>query len=257
MNAPRHPTSRRWAILVVSDKPVVRARMIDVLCVAGDVSAADDSVGALHAVAARGSPFDIVIVECMRSPRTDVRACSEFVRSLFRRSPWLSIVLLTSPRDASRLAAELLLSGVRQVLRGPFRSMELTRAIEAVLRKLRQRPPVTPGVIGKVKRTLRFFGDDLADVPTLDDLAARATMSRSHFSHMFSAVIGMSLRTYVRNLRLQRASDLLLGSMLSVTAVAVECGFYDLPHLDKAFRRRLGMSPHAFRARYAKPRKPG
>jgi transcriptional regulator GlxA family with amidase domain len=41
--------------------------------------------------------------------------------------------------------------------------------------------------------------------------------------------------------------------MLSVTAVAVECGFYDLPHLDKAFRRHLGMSPHAFRARYAKP----
>ena len=47
---------------------------------------------------------------------------------------------------------------------------------------------------------------------TLHELAAMASMSRSHFSHTFHAVLGMSLRDYVRDLRLQRAHLLLLAS---------------------------------------------
>ena len=46
---------------------------------------------------------------------------------------------------------------------------------------------------------------------------------------------GLPLRGYVRELRLERAHALLLGGNLSSTAVAVESGFYDLPHFDKAF----------------------
>jgi AraC family transcriptional activator of mtrCDE len=78
-----------------------------------------------------------------------------------------------------------------------------------------------------------------------------AAMSRSHFSRTFHAVAGISLRDYARDLRLRRAHDLLVGSQLSLTAVAVESGFYDLPHLDKAFRQHLGMSPKTFRSRNA------
>jgi transcriptional regulator GlxA family with amidase domain len=46
--------------------------------------------------------------------------------------------------------------------------------------------------------------------------------------------------------RLARAHEL-LSTSLSLTVIALECGFYDLPHLDKAFRSRLGMSPQEFR----------
>jgi AraC-like DNA-binding protein len=34
-------------------------------------------------------------------------------------------------------------------------------------------------------------------------------------------------------------------SSLSLAEIAAEVGFYDLPHLDKAFRRRRGMTPQA------------
>src|SRR5437660_977625 len=54
-------------------------------------------------------------------------------------------------------------------------------------------------------------------------------------------------RDYVARLRLNRATELMLGSTLSLTAVAVEAGFYDLPHFDKVFRHRFRMSPQQFR----------
>jgi transcriptional regulator GlxA family with amidase domain len=39
----------------------------------------------------------------------------------------------------------------------------------------------------------------------------------------------------------------MMTTTLSLAAVAAEAGFYDLPHFDKAFRGRLGMTPREFR----------
>jgi len=84
-------------------------------------------------------------------------------------------------------------------------------------------------------------------VPPLTVLAATVAMSRSHFSRTFHAVAGISLRDYVRDLRLKRAQERMLASRLSLSAVVSETGFYDLPHFNKAFHRRFGMSPTRFR----------
>jgi transcriptional regulator GlxA family with amidase domain len=65
-------------------------------------------------------------------------------------------------------------------------------------------------------------------------------------------VIGMPLRDYIRDLRLRRAHNLLQTSAMSITTIAIDAGFYDLPHFDKAFRHRIGLSPQAYRVRYAR-----
>ena len=101
-----------------------------------------------------------------------------------------------------------------------------------------------------MNRIRGFLGEHAGENLTLGELSAMATMSRSHFSHTFHAVLSMSLRDYVRDLRLERAHLLLLASRISLTAIAADSGFYDLPHLDKAFRHRLGMSLLEFRHRY-------
>jgi transcriptional regulator GlxA family with amidase domain len=89
----------------------------------------------------------------------------------------------------------------------------------------------------------------LDNLPSLDELAALAQMSRFDFSRTFHAVAGRSLRDYLQDLRLKRSAVLLLTSSQPLTVIAQECGFYDLPHLDKTFRRRFGMTPHDFRRR--------
>ena len=82
----------------------------------------------------------------------------------------------------------------------------------------------------------------------LDELAEMAGLSRSYFSRTFHEVVGMALRDYLRAQKLKRALELVRTSRRSLTDIAVESGFYDLPHLDKVFRQRLGTSPYNFRS---------
>jgi transcriptional regulator GlxA family with amidase domain len=49
--------------------------------------------------------------------------------------------------------------------------------------------------------------------------------------------------------RLQAAADLLTGSRLSVTEIALECGFNEPNYFARQFRRHIGVSPSEYRRR--------
>jgi transcriptional regulator GlxA family with amidase domain len=170
---------------------------------------------------------------------------------MFERWPWLPVVLLSGARDRDRLAADVLLTGVRAVVLDTLGRRRLRDVLGRVVGN-RGEPVLRTAVnVATIQRIFGVLQQPGTEQPTVPTLARMAAMSPSHFSRTFRAVSGMAFRTYVRDLRLKRAHALLLGSDLSLTAVAIESGFYDLPHFDKAFRRRLGGSPHAFRRRYA------
>ena len=100
--------------------------------------------------------------------------------------------------------------------------------------------------VATIKRTLRVLDALIDDRPTLRALALSAQMGRSQFSHMFHAVSGVPFRTYLSCLRLKKAEKLLRTSRKALRTIAKESGFYDLAHLDKAFRKRFGISPSQF-----------
>jgi transcriptional regulator GlxA family with amidase domain len=100
-----------------------------------------------------------------------------------------------------------------------------------------------------IGRVLAGLADDADPQQSLNELAALAGLSRFYFSRTFRRVVGMPLRDYLRKQKLRRALILMRRSGRSLTDIAVEAGFYDLPHLDKVFRQHLGMSPRRFRAR--------
>jgi transcriptional regulator GlxA family with amidase domain len=102
--------------------------------------------------------------------------------------------------------------------------------------------------VAQIERVLAILDSYADQHHALNELAELAGLSRFYFSRTFRAVVGRSLRDYLRDLKLRRAIELLRISGRSLTDIAVEAGFYDLPHLDKVFRQRLGTSPYRFRA---------
>jgi AraC-like DNA-binding protein len=146
------------------------------------------------------------------------------------------------------LRGAVLLTGVRDFLTNGFSAARLFSAIAKVARR-HGTPVPSPSNIAIMKCVFVALDDHVGHGPTLGELARRAQMSPSHFSRTSHAVAGIPLRTYVQERRLKRAHALLMASKLSLTEAALESGFYDLPHFDKAFRRRLGVSPRVFRAR--------
>jgi len=65
----------------------------------------------------------------------------------------------------------------------------------------------------------------------------------------------MTLKSYLQEVKLGRAQRLMRRSSMSLAEIAAKAGFYDLPHLDKAFRRRRGMTPQAFRHLHRRSKK--
>lgn len=189
---------------------------------------------------------DLVIV--MGFTQTGGTAYSSGVTLLtdiFKHWPWIPVLVFAHPGPETGLRADVLLSGVRAVLPHPASGPTLKRAIRQILGHAPRRDPRNGA--GAMKRVRAFLDGNDDSRYTLADLARRAGLSRSYFSTRFHAVVGMSLREYRQTRRLARAHHLMKTTTLSLAAIAAEAGFYDLPHFDKAFRRRLGMTPKEFR----------
>lgn len=234
---------------MVSDERPTRAFVVKALRSSYDVVESRDSRGAIKAITASDRDFCVVIVS-RRAVKNGSQASATvgLVKTMYERWPWIPVVVIGRIPDRARLTGQMLLSGARTFVQRPVTAAAFRAAVRRVGRAGNRAP--TASTVAAMNRIRTFLGEHVGETLTLGELSAMASMSRSHFSHTFHVVLGMPLRDYVRDLRLQRAHLLLLASPLSLTAIAAESGFYDLPHLDKAFRHRLGVSPLEFRQRY-------
>jgi len=88
---------------------------------------------------------------------------------------------------------------------------------------------------------------DLTTPPDVETLAARYDMSRSHFSHHFKSVTGLSPARFITDQRLQEVARRLGQTRQTLKEIAADTGFADANHLCKVFRRFHHISPGAYR----------
>jgi len=101
----------------------------------------------------------------------------------------------------------------------------------------------------RFERVMTLINERYTEPLSVADLARFAQVTPGYLRGPFRLALGMSLRDYMRELRLERARQLIATTSAALTDVALEAGFYDLPHFDKTFRKRYGISPHEFRLR--------
>jgi AraC-like DNA-binding protein len=82
-------------------------------------------------------------------------------------------------------------------------------------------------------------------------LAEAVGMSRSRFAARFAALVGEPPLAYVSRWRLETAAGLLQDGALSLAEVAQRVGYESEAAFSKAFRRRFGTPPGAYRRRSA------
>ncbi|WP_077530106.1 helix-turn-helix domain-containing protein [Vreelandella utahensis] len=84
----------------------------------------------------------------------------------------------------------------------------------------------------------------------LATMAGWVHLSPYHFARLFRASFGMAPYQYVQERRLQRARALLQRPHAKITAIALECGFGDGSQFSRAFRKRFGKTPSAYRSQF-------
>ena len=100
-----------------------------------------------------------------------------------------------------------------------------------------------------VARALALLHDAPAQSWTLDALAAQAGTSRSVLAERFVHFIGQPPMQYLRQLRMQLASRLLVEDGAKVVSVAAAVGFESEAAFSRAFKKCVGLSPDEWRRR--------
>jgi AraC-like DNA-binding protein len=98
----------------------------------------------------------------------------------------------------------------------------------------------------RVERTTAILRTHLAEPPDIEALGARVGCSPFYLSRLFSKETGMTIPQYVRQLRMERAAELLLAGRHNVTETAMEVGYSSLSHFSKAFCTTIGCCPALF-----------
>jgi len=110
------------------------------------------------------------------------------------------------------------------------------------------RPSLRPGQIERMDRVVRYLQQRVAEPVALEEVAAVAHLTPAAFCRFFKASTGKTLVGYLHELRIARASCLLLETDLPVGEVALESGFVNLSNFNRRFREQKGVSPREFRA---------
>jgi len=95
----------------------------------------------------------------------------------------------------------------------------------------------------RVESVVALLKERLADSLSLEEIGRRVGCSHFHLSRVFSQETGKSIFQYLRELRMERAAELLREGKLSVTQVALEVGHASPSHFSTAFHEAYGCCP--------------
>jgi len=207
---------------------------------------------------------DLVVSDLMM-PEKDGFEVAETLKN-DPRSSHIPLILLTA-KSAVESRIEGLRRGADAYLTKPFRADELVahiesliatrRRLQSVFSKTVKRTSVLESAVAAFETRENEFLRRLMDVveENLDNDAMDAEMfartvhmSRSQLHRKISALTGLPLTEFVRNYRLDRASDMLARREGSVSEIAWRTGFSNAKYFSTCFRERFGQSPSMFRA---------
>lgn len=106
-----------------------------------------------------------------------------------------------------------------------------------------QRRPESPAV----RRARELLDHRYGERWRLADLADGSGVSAGHLAELFTRQVGVPPQRYLLERRLERAAELLAGSDLPITTIALDVGFGSGPHFSRAFRAVMRCSPRDYR----------
>ena len=92
-----------------------------------------------------------------------------------------------------------------------------------------------------------WMQDNYSKTVTISALASHFDMSVRTLNRRFKNALGKAPLDYLQNLRLNMTRDLLQTTNLTLAEIANRCGYQDVAHLSKLFRRHFNTTPGVYR----------
>ncbi|MQA27365.1 MAG: helix-turn-helix domain-containing protein [Micromonosporaceae bacterium] len=108
-------------------------------------------------------------------------------------------------------------------------------------------PHLDDRVRRRVDAVCRHLAEHHAEPVTLAEATAIANLTPAAFCRFFRRATGHTLTSYLTQLRISAARRQLVETDHPIAQIAADCGFANLSHFNRVFRRLTGCSPREFR----------
>jgi len=113
-----------------------------------------------------------------------------------------------------------------------------------VIDMFEQEQNVSNYAIYQVEQYIRMhYGEDL----TLNTLADMVYLNPNYLSNVFAQVTGCTLNKYIKQIRMEKAQELLLNTNMKVTDISQTVGYPNTSYFCKSFQKLFGTTPERFR----------
>ncbi len=103
------------------------------------------------------------------------------------------------------------------------------------------------GYVDRLNRAIDYVTQNLDQRLRLEDVARAACFSSYHFHRIFRGLMGETLASFVKRVRLERSVYLLSHRKgASLTEIALACGFSSSSDFSRSFRSYYGVAPRRF-----------
>ena len=102
----------------------------------------------------------------------------------------------------------------------------------------------------RLNTIFRFALENFKREISVPEVAALAGLTESSFSRFFSQRTRKTFTSFVNEIRLHHACELLIENRMTVTAICFECGFNNLSNFNRQFLKTYRISPLGYRKQY-------
>lgn len=102
----------------------------------------------------------------------------------------------------------------------------------------------------RIQKIQKHINANFREEIRLEQLASIAGMSPTAFSRFFKLRTGRSLSDYIIDVRLGHAVRSLVDTSKSISEICYDCGFNNISHFNRIFKKKKNCTPKAFREMY-------
>ena len=158
----------------------------------------------------------------------ELQPCSLKLQEVYSSLRWETdpVLLLETAKTITRQALELLTQLAQPEEDAPDSAMQIIRYINE-----------------------NYSREDM----NVSQVAQVFGLSVSNLSHRFKSQTGMNISDYISEKRLDYARQLLTGTRLTISEIALSLGYSQAPNFIRKFKAQTGMTPSEYRSVYMNP----
>ncbi len=99
----------------------------------------------------------------------------------------------------------------------------------------------------RLNRLHQYVEQSYSEAISLRKAAGVAALESSYFSTYFRAKVGITFTEWLRQVRIEKAMELMKASDFSILHIAYEVGFGDLRTFERAFKQHTLTTPREFK----------